>query len=81
MTSINVCNTEVELTMDWENFRNVDWQQAMPNNLQSAVNPGMSVVKVLLPHTIQQTPVFNDFHQCMQHRGGINNGLGKFSQC
>jgi hypothetical protein len=22
----------------------------------------------------------NDFHQCMQHRGGINNGLGKFSQ-
>jgi hypothetical protein len=35
-TSINVCNTEVELTMDWENFRNVDWQQAILNNLKCA---------------------------------------------
>jgi hypothetical protein len=35
-TSINVCSTEVELTMDWENFRNVDRQQAMLNNLKSA---------------------------------------------
>ncbi|CAN6353792.1 unnamed protein product [Urochloa humidicola] len=37
-TSINICNTEVQYTMDWGNFANIDWQQAILSDLRSAAN-------------------------------------------